>query len=150
MKKHKRAVSMLLVLLLLMAAGMTACRQDKTEELTQILTEEEALPPVEVAMPEYELAYSGDLEDVIVLQEAEDGSGTKLDFYANLSVGKTKIFTLKYNTSEGDFVTVLTDAEENKIPVAFDMEQLPEGLSAEDENTFYLAQDAVNEIAASL
>jgi len=109
----------------------------------------EELPPVQVSMPEYELTYSGNLKDAIIYEELKDGKiGLKFD--VKLSESQATIFELYYNTTEGDLVTVLNDKEGNKVPVAFAMSSIPEGLNEKDELLFYSAQEAVNEIVSSL
>lgn len=131
---------------------------DPTEESSDVVLpfvdEDELIPetepPVEISMPEYELTYSGALKDVIVVEELNDQDPKGLKFSVVLTESQEHIFTLFFNTDQGDLVTVLTDAEGNRIPVAFQMATVPEGLSEADEQTFYMAQEAVNEIVASL
>lgn len=158
MMKHKLIV-LLLVLLLIVLAGCSGAQTEPTTAPTlapiptEILyelygTEPPTEPPVEVDMPEFQFTYSGELKDSVVMKEVE-GSGA-LEFTVILSGGEAHIFTLHYNTVEGDYVTVLDDAAGNKIPVAFQMAAVPEGLSDEDTATFYQAQESVNEIVDSL
>ena len=134
--------------------GATEPTQESSEVVLPFVDEEELIPetepPVEVSMPEYELTYSGSLKDVIVVEELNDEDPKGLRFTVVLTESQEHIFTLYFNTDQGDLVTVLTDAEGNRIPVAFQMAAVPEGLSEEDEMTFYMAQEAVNEIVASL
>jgi hypothetical protein len=103
-------------------------------------------PPVQIEMPEYELTYSGEFRDLIVTEQREDG----LVFTVKLSRTEAEIFTLLYNTDEGDLVTVMEDAKGNRISVAFRMAALPENLNEQDTQLFFSAQEAVNEIVASL
>lgn len=150
-KRKVRAVTAILALL--MVCLLAGCSQ-KTDDTVAPYQEEEVqeeviLPPVEISRPEYELTYSGELKDIIIVKELTEEAGG-LDFFVQLSKEETRIFTLHYNTNEGEFVTVLTDHENNRIPVAFEMMAVPENLSEEDAELFYLAQDAVNEIAESL
>lgn len=128
--------------------------QESTEFVPPFVDEEKLIPetepPVEVSMPEYELTYSGELKDVIVVEELNDQDPQGLKFTVVLTEKQEHIFTLYFNTDQGDLVTILTDPEGNRIPVAFQMAAVPEGLSEEDEMTFYMAQEAVNEIVTSL
>ena len=136
------------------AAEATNPTQESSEVVLPFVDEEELIPetepPVQVSMPEYELTYSGSLKDVIVVEELNDEDPKGLRFTVVLTETQEHIFTLYFNTDQGDLVTVLTDAEGNRIPVAFQMALIPEGLSEVDQNTFYMAQEAVNEIVASL
>lgn len=148
--KHKWILVLLAMVLTVSAlAGCAGKAQAPTEPSYVVVgTEPTEAPPVEVKMPEYTFTYSGDLKDVIVLKEVAEFSG--LEFTVKLSSGEEHIFTLHYNTVEGDYVTMLEDNAGNKVPVAFQMAVIPEGLGEADANLFYRAQESVNEIAESL
>ena len=150
MKKRKWMLLLLATVLTVSAlAGCAGKAQAPTEPgYTVVGTEPATEPPVEVKMPEYTFTYSGALKDVIVLKEVAEFSG--LEFTVKLSGGEEHIFTLHYNTVEGDFVTMLEDGAGNKVPVAFLMATIPDGLSDADADVFYRAQESVNEIAESL
>lgn len=149
-KRTRAIVLALLLLLTVMAAGCAKKEPESTEPTYDFgvmdVTMPETLPPVQIEMPDYELTYSGEFQDVIVAEEKDGG----LVFTVKLSQKETEIFTLLYNTDEGELVTVVEDAKGNRIPVAFKMASLPENLSEEDEQLFCSAQEAVNEIVASL
>ena len=132
------------IFLLVSILMLPACGEDEP------LQRETTLPPVEVSMPEYELRYSGQWKDLIRTKEVKTEDKVGLQFSVLLSTGETPIFTLYYNSDEAELVTVLTDAQGNKVPVAFEMNTIPENLGENDANTFYQAQDAVNEILESL
>lgn len=149
----KRILSFLLVLLLALTAAACAEESVNTEPSYERYDETETVPaetspPVQITMPEYEFTYTGELKDVIVLEELEDKTGLKFDVV--LSTGQQHIFTLYYNSDQGDLVEVLTDSQGNRIPVAFDMAAIPEDMEEADATLFYTAQEAVNEIVRSL
>ena len=134
-------------------AGCTDARPEDTEAtypdfgaMEEVSTE--TLPPVKIEMPDFELTYSGELENVIHVQQIE--SENVLVFTVRLSNADEEIFTMRYHSDEGDLVTVLDDTQGNRVPVAFLMASVPENLSQEDEQLFYTAQEAVNEIVDSL
>lgn len=114
----------------------------------EVMTEPETLPPVQVEMPEYELTYSGELANLIVVTEQPQTSN--LVFSVKLSDREAHIFTLNFNSAEGELVTFVTNKAGERIPVSFEMAEVPEGLSNADADSFYTAQDAVNEIVKSL
>lgn len=127
--------------------------QQALEAIQPYLEERQALEPtpmpkVEIKMPEYEMAYAGEMQDVILTETLSDANGIK--FSVKLSDSEAHIFTMLYNTYDGELVTVLKDANGNQVPVAFMMPSIPEGLSTEDEYLFYTAQEAVNDIVSSL
>ena len=117
-------------------------------EDSEIIEQQETLPPIQISMPEYEFSYSGELADLIVTEENPEDNG--LAFRVKLSAGEATVFILHFNRTEGELVQMLDDAQGNKIPVAFEMMAIPEGLNEKDADIFYTAQDAVNEIVASL
>lgn len=106
------------------------------------------VPPAVVQMPEYSLAYSGEMAEHIRTQELPEQNGLRFDVV--LSVGQKTIFTLLFDQMEGELVTMLDTQSGEKLPVSFLMEPIPEGLSAEDELLFCTAQEQVNEIIASI
>lgn len=143
----------LLVLTMTFVAGCTDARPEDTEAtypdfgaMEEVSTE--TLPPVKIEMPDFELTYSGELENVIHVQQIE--SENVLVFTVRLSNADEEVFTMRYHSDEGDLVTVLDDTQGNRVPVAFLMASVPENLSQEDEQLFYTAQEAVNEIVDSL
>lgn len=143
----------LLVLTMTFVAGCTDARPEDTEATYPDFgameeVSNETLPPVKIEMPDFELTYSGELENVIHVQQIE--SENVLVFTVRLSNADEEIFTMRYHSDEGDLVTVLDDTQGNRVPVAFLMASVPENLSQEDEQLFYTAQEAVNEIVDSL
>ena len=143
----------LLVLTMTFVAGCTDARPEDTEATYPDFgameeVSAETLPPVKIEMPDFELTYSGELENVIHVQQIE--SENVLVFTVRLSNADEEIFTMRYHSDEGDLVTVLDDTQGNRVPVAFLMASVPENLSQEDEQLFYTAQEAVNEIVDSL
>lgn len=172
MKKDKLTRALALMLLAaLLAASLSGCAdkapvvetegptvveeeaQDALEAIVPYLEERAALEPtpmpvVEIKMPEYEMAYAGEMKDVIVTETLTDANGIK--FSVKLSESEAHIFTMLYNTMDGELVTVLTDAKGERVPVAFIMPGIPEGLNEEDSYLFYTAQESVNDIVSSL
>jgi len=140
----KMAACLLAGALLLSGCGNTREPTEQPQETG------ESLSQVEISMPEYELSYSGQWKDQIRTEEILSENRAGLRFWVQLSTEEAPIFTLYYNSDEGELVTVLTDSQGNKIPVAFEMNTLPDNLDEDDANLFYAAQDAVNEIVESL
>lgn len=151
----KGKIIVLLMVLMMLAVCMVACgKQEPVQtEPPRIYddtpqTEPEPLPPVHIAMPHFELEYAGELNDVIVVKE-RDGQNV-LDFFVKLSNTEEKIYTMNYDSEEGDLVEVIKDKSGNPVNIAFQMAPIPEGLSDADHLTFCVAQESVNDIVASL
>lgn len=150
--KRKSLLQLMLMLLVVLSMLLTACSQAKENdtESSQAEPQVEEIPPVALTMPEYELSYSGELKDVIQVRDTETEVGPGLEFYVNLSGTDTTIFVLHYNSDQGELVSMLENDSGEQIPIAFEMAEMPAGLSDEDANTFSVAQDSVNEIISSL
>lgn len=151
--KRKSLLQLMLMLLVVISMLLTAaCSQVKESDTTpsQAEPQVEEIPPVALTMPEYELSYSGELKDVIQVRDTETEVGPGLEFYVNLSGTDTTIFVLHYNSDQGELVSMLENDSGEQIPIAFEMAEMPAGLSDEDANTFSVAQDSVNEIISSL
>ena len=154
-RKRMRAM-FALILVVTLAALMAACSDQNTgvtepayEEIEEVVESiPETLPPVQIKMPDYELTYSGAFQELIQVKELENEQA--LAFSVKLSKTEEELFVLRYNTDEGDLVTIVEDAKGNRIPVAFLMREVPGNLSKEDIDLFCSAQEAVNEIVASL
>lgn len=141
----KKVIPICVVLALLLVL-MTGCGEKNQSGDIPGGVESTTLPPVQVDMEEYELTYAGEMKDLILTRQTQEG----LTFLVKLSQGEYPIFTLRFNVLEGELVTMLTAESGEQVPVSFAMEEIPAGLSAEDELTFCLAQEQVNEIIASL
>ena len=120
--------------------------QVATENSGSVYTEEATLPLVEVVMEEYSFTYAGEKALVIASEKTDNG----LAFFADLENEKMPIFTLVYNSQEGDIVVILGAESDKRVPVAFLMHEMPDGLSDEDMQKFILAQESVNEIVESI
>lgn len=153
----RRRVVLLVILIFTIFVSCVACSGKQENQNTKpghessvdsVEVEPETEPPVQVDMPEYELTYSGALKDIIVMNIQDDES--TLVFNVKISKGEAHIFTLRYNTDDGELVTVKEDKNGNRVPIAFEMASLPEDLNEEDQQIFFEAQDAVNEIVESL
>ena len=144
----KGLLSLLLAGLLLLSVPAGCAAKPPADE--PVFGEEEKLPPVELTMPEYQLTYAGEMKDIIKTREITEGEQTGLEFYVQLSGKDVTVFVLYFDSENGEYVQFLTDEAGNRIPVAFDMAELPAGLSEADTETFYLAQESVNDMASSI
>lgn len=114
----------------------------------ELITQPPTEPPVQVTMPDYELSYAGWMKESVHWEEVpEEGS---LKFFVTLSIGDAELFTMRLNQTEGDIVVMKKNGAGEQIPVAFMMTDIPEGLSAEEQQTFCVAQELVNDVVQSL
>lgn len=143
------------IALITVFVGMSACsKHDQTEAnmldatVGEGVTETPALVFVETL--NYELAFDAQLAEMVFYREIPDTAEDDLEFYTKINNQEYAIFTLVFNAAEGDIVQMIDDAQGNKIPVAFMMNTLPNGITEEAANNFYIAQGAVNEVVASI
>lgn len=92
------------------------------------------------------LTYSARHDKLSVRETAE---GT-LEFHMPIAGQDTTVFTLVPGSMEGDIVMMLTDGTGPKVPVAFLMAALPEGIAPEEAQSFCTHQEAVADVMASL
>lgn len=130
----------------MLLAGCSGPMQQIETETNGTYTEPSNLPQVEVSMDEYSFAYAGDRASIIAIEETEQG----LAFFVELDVGKAPMFTLVYNSQEGDIVTVLMSESGERVPVSIMMFAMPDNLSEKDQQRYALAQESVNEIVDSI
>lgn len=153
MKRLKKQVTAMLCVALSLSAAVfltAGCQKTpenpETEPNTTLL--EPTAPPVYVQLPEYEFSYSGELAEQITLEELTDQVGIR--FHITLGQKKLPLFTLLLDQVQGDTVQMIENSKGEKIPVSFVMEAIPEGLTAQEEETFCMAQDLVNDVIASI
>lgn len=96
---------------------------------------------------EYRITYSGSMADVIRFRPVPDDSSA---MQAVVVIGEQEypLFTMSYNDQAGDYVAMAGKKE--KIPFAFTMASPPDGLTEEETRIFWLAQEIVNELPASI
>lgn len=92
------------------------------------------------------LTYSARHGQLLVREMAEGN----LEFHMPIAGRDTVVFTLIPNSVEGDIVMMFTDSTGQRVPVAFRMATLPEGISEEEAQSFYTHQEAVADVMASL
>lgn len=137
----KKSLCLLLAVICILAAG---CSANGNGQKGSKLKVENCVVTTDL----YEFSYPEGLVDVIRVAEVE---GTvNLEFYAAMTNGEQKIFDMKYDNTSGNFTVEFEKSGGKKIPVSFVMYGVPENLSESDKMTFYAAQEAVNDIVASL
>lgn len=142
------------------AATTAATIAENTEETT-VATEpqqteatveatEETTAVVRMEILDYEFTISAQLAERISCREIVDSEVLDVEVYTKLGDKEYTVFTMIFNFTEGDIVHMLNTAEGEKVPIAFVMKELPEGLSDEAASEFYIAQGVVNEIIGSI
>ena len=111
---------------------------------------EETTAVVRMEILDYEFTISAQLAERISCREIVDSEVLDVEVYTKLSGQEYTLFTIVFNSVEGDIVHMLDSTEGERIPVAFVMNTLPEGLSDEGASEFYIAQSAVNDVISSL
>lgn len=123
---------------------------DRTLESAVEAEQTEAPQLVHVETLNYELTFNAQLAEIVSYREIADTTEDDLEFYTKINDQEHTVFTLVFDSAEGDIVHMITDAAGNKIPVAFMMNTLPEGITDEAANQFYIAQGVVNEVVESI
>lgn len=121
----------------------------QTEEIVDQTVQTTAPETVQVEILSYEFTLNTQIAEKVFCRELADTADTDVEVYTKLGEQEYTLFTMIFNSTEGDIVHMLGDAEE-KLPIAFVMNALPEGLSDEAAAEFYIAQGAVNDIMDSI
>ena len=127
---------------------VAATDPQQTEEIAEPTEETYAVVSVEIL--NYEFALSEQLAEKIFCRELADTDAADVEVYTKLSGQEYTLFTIVFNSVEGDIVHMLDSTEGERTPVAFVMNTLPEDLPDADAGEFYIAQSAVNDVIASL
>jgi len=123
---------------------------EQTEEPVVDETVQTTAPEtVQVEILGYEFTLNAQIAEKVFCRELADTAETDVEVYTKLGEQEYTLFTMIFNSTEGDIVHMLGNAEE-KLPIAFMMNELPEGLSDEEAAQFYMAQGAVNDIMGSI
>ena len=126
--------------------GMAGCGSKQEAQTTGPVAYPDTQPPIsQMESGEFTFSYP-DLGTGISFQETEDG----LQLQEQLEGQSYTAFTVLYNSDVGDIVLFYEYGEGQRIPVAFQMASLPDGLTGEQQRQFYEAQDLVNEVIQSL
>ena len=120
----------------------------QTEEI--VVPTEETIAFVTVEIFNYEFTLNEQLAQTVSFRELADTDALDAEAYTKLGDREYTLFTIIFQSVEGDIVHMLGNAEGEKIPVAFVMNQLPEGLSDEEATEFYIAQGTVNDVMSSI
>lgn len=123
---------------------------DQTLESAGEAEQTEASQFVHVETLNYELAFNAQLAEKVFYREIPDTAEDDLEFYTKINDQEYAVFTLVFGSAEGDIVHMIDDAAGDKVPVAFMMNTLPEGLDDEAADEFYISQGVVNEVVASI
>lgn len=115
------------------------------EEL--VVAEDPAASLVKVETAACELTYPARLADVLKVRQEQDGS---LVFLALAGEKEIPAFTLVIGDDTGDIVLMRSAGDGSRVAVSFMMHAAPQGLTDGEKKNFYSAQDAVNDVMASL
>ena len=157
MKNNKKiwliAVAVILVIAVIAIVAVNAKKNQQVDPTNEGMIEPEATEApqlVHVETLNYELTFDAQLAEMVFYREIPDTAEDDLEFYTRINEQDYAVFTLVFNSAEGDIVHMIADADGNKIPVAFMMNTLPEEIPEESADSFYIAQGVVNEVVASI
>lgn len=120
----------------------------KVKIVDELATEEQEEEKVyQYVIDGYTVSFNGRITDLIQIDLNEE---KRAIVFSVLLVDNTEMFSLYINADEGDIVTYVTDSEGNMIPVAFEVNSLPDGLDEEYALTFYRAQEVINDVVQTL
>lgn len=105
---------------------------------------------VYVEILNFEFVLNAKMAEKVFFRENEDTVEKDVTVYTKINDQEYMVFTIVSDSVEGDIVQMVSDTAGTKIPVAFVMNELPEGVADEAANEFYIVQGVVNEIIESI
>lgn len=106
--------------------------------------------PVYVEKNHFAFTISGEMAETVFCREHADDPENVIELYTVLNDQEYILFTVLFNQKEGDIVHMISDADGNRIPVAFVMNVLPADIEEEIAGEFYMAQSFVNQIIETI
>ncbi len=103
--------------------------------------------PFRIETAAFEATCSPRWKSLLYTVYEEDGS---IRFLTGIGDRQYLLFTLVYNSSDGDYVITRKTPAGDSVNISFHMAAAPQELTGEERQTFYQAQAAVNEVAANL
>lgn len=112
----------------------------------------EKQPSMSLLIEGYELRIDGVLPGCIAIgeQKEDDAQNAHAVFEVSIKGQTIPAYTLTLDSEEGDIKAVLMNEAGDILPISFQMMEVPEGLTQEDEAVFLEAQNTVNFICGAL
>ena len=95
----------------------------------------------------FEVTCSPHWKNTLCIVQEEDGS---IRFLTGIGGEQYLLFTLVYNSSDGDYVITRKTPAGDSVNISFHMAAAPQELAGEERQAFHQAQAAVNEVAANI
>lgn len=96
------------------------------------------------------VTYPAAFSDVIQIRTEMCNNVAVLKFEAQLDNAQAALFDICYGEMDGDPLTQIVQEDGTVIKVYMEVYQPPVGLNEDDINTFYAAQEVLNDVLASM
>lgn len=96
------------------------------------------------------LAYSAAFSDVVQVRGVYDEDVAVLKFEGLIGDAAVELFDIRYGETEGELLRQVQTESGETVDAYLTIHDQPQGLSEDDLNTFYAAQEILNEVMASL
>lgn len=130
------------------ALGETAAGDGEDISFQVIVTEQG--DEVIVETPYCAVSYPSAFSDVVRVNTCQSGGGNGLEFRAEVAGKNLLLYTLWFGSDLGDALGTLEIADGDAIRVSIDMIAPPADLIDSDLDTFYAAQETINDVIQSL
>lgn len=117
----------------------------------KIISSNEIGSKIEVDTTLGKISYSSAFTDAIVVKAEGDNESARINFYANLSIGETPIYSIIFGREEATaFGKINIDGSDTPILVQVAFYEAPTNMIKDDKATFNATQETFNDVVASL
>ena len=143
--------AVLIVAAVLAASGGNPLGQAKTGEVDDgiIMSIHEQGEKTIVTTQYGKIMYPFSFSDLIHVVPKRTETCELLEFYGKLEHGEYLLYTLWLGKEQGTYVGIVKDRAGEPVDVYLEMAPTPSDLQGWDENSFFAAQETVNEVLSS-
>jgi hypothetical protein len=117
----------------------------------EIISSNENGRKIEVVTTFGKISYSSAFTDAIIVKAEGSKESARVNFYANLSIGETPIYSIIYGKEEASsFGKLKLDGSETPVLVQVAFYEAPANMSKDDTATFNATQETFNDVVSSL
>ena len=156
-KKKKTLIVVIVAVMLIVLALLVICIwkpskiQPETGEVDDgiIMSIHEQGEKTIVSTEYGKIMYPYSFSDLIQIVPKRSADAVFLEFYGRLEYGEHLLYRLWLGKEQGTYVGILKNRAGESVNVYLEMAPTPKNLQGWDENSFYAAQETINDVLSS-